>query len=82
MLFTLFLVFNITAQENNKKKFKWVTNFFKYSTLYASHSENSPLFQPERYFVTQGGEVINVSPEVENDYIMNFGIRKIARYGL
>jgi len=80
MLFTLFLVFNITAQENNKRKFKWVTNFFKYSTLYASHSENSPLFQPERYFVTQAGEVINVSPEIENDYIMNFGIRKIARY--
>ena len=54
---------------------------FKYSTLYGSYTESSPLFVPDSYFVTQGGEVINTTPEVTNDFSYSFGIRKIARFG-
>ena len=31
------------------------------------------------YFVTQDGEVRDVTPERSNDYIVSYGIRKIAR---
>ena len=43
-------------------------DIFKYSTVYASYTESSPLFTPESYFVTQGGEVQNITPEFANDY--------------
>ena len=56
-------------------------DIFKYSTVYASYTESSPLFTPESYFVTQGGEVQNITPEFVNDYSYSFGIRKIARFG-
>jgi hypothetical protein len=55
-------------------------DFFEYSTVYASYSDSSPLWQPEQFFVTQGGDVVNISPEITNDYLINFGIRKIARF--
>ena len=55
-------------------------DIFKYSTIYASYNESSPLFTPESYFVTQGGDVINTTPDVVNDYSYSFGLRKIARF--
>ena len=79
LLLTTFLMsLNLSAQEK-PKKFKWIKDIFKYSTIFSSYSESSPLFVPETYFVTQGGDVINTTPEIENDYSLNFGIRKIAR---
>ncbi len=71
------ITFNAGAQK--KEKFKFIKNLFKYSTIYSSYSESSPLFQNETYFVTQGGDLINTSPETQNDFSLNFGIRKIAR---
>ena len=67
---------NYKIKESFKNFYKDV---FKYSTLYASYSESSPLFTPETYFVTQLGDVIDVSPEKENDYAVSVGLRKIAR---
>ena len=55
-------------------------DLFKYSTIYASYNESSPLFTPESYFVTQGGDVVNTTPEVQNDFSYSFGLRKIARF--
>lgn len=54
-------------------------DIFKYSTVYSSYTESSPLFTPEQYFVTQDGDVVDITPESENDFVMSFGIRKIAR---
>lgn len=74
----LICVFLISANVNGQDNF--VKKFLKYSTVFGSYSESSPLFEPERYFVTQGGDLINVSPEISNDYLVTFGIRKIARW--
>jgi len=53
---------------------------FKYSTLYTSYTESSPLFTPDRYFVTQEGDVVDITPEKSNDYLLSFGWRRIARF--
>tara|TARA_R100000742_G_C4277416_1_gene99267 strand:+ start:1196 stop:2365 length:1170 start_codon:yes stop_codon:yes gene_type:complete len=67
---------NYKVKESFKKFYK---DIFKYSTIYGSYSESSPLFTPESYFVTQLGEVVDVSPETKNDFSVSLGIRKIAR---
>lgn len=54
-------------------------DIFKYSTVYGSYAETSPLFTTPTYFVTQDGEVRDVTPERSNDYVVSYGIRKIAR---
>ena len=69
--------FPLNAQDSNFKKF--FKDIFKYSTVYGSYNESSPLFTPERYFVTQAGEVQNITPEVSNDFMWSIGLRKIAR---
>ena len=58
---------------------QFLKDLFKYSTVYGSYQESSPLFTPEQYFVTQEGDVVNVTPERANDFSMSFGLRKIAR---
>lgn len=58
---------------------KFVSGIFKYSTVYTSFTETSPLFTPEQYFVTQGGDVQNITPEISNDFVVSWGIRKVAR---
>ena len=73
----LLLLLFVSVQTNSQI----LKDIFKYSTIYTSYSENSPLFTPESYFVTQEGEVVNISPELSNDYSYSFGIRKIARFG-
>ena len=91
MLFGSTLTAQVIDHDNKKidkiaKKYKFKNflketykDIFKYSTIYASYNESSPLFTPDRYFVTQAGEVIDVTPEKENDYLVSVGIRKIAR---
>lgn len=74
------LVFSLSAYTQEAKKDGWLKKIFKYSTLYSSYSETSPLFTPETFFVSQAGEVINVTPEISNDYLVNFGLRKLARF--
>ena len=91
MLFGSALSAQVIDHDNKKidkiaKKYKFKNflketykDIFKYSTIYASYNESSPLFTPDRYFVTQAGDVIDVTPEKENDYLVSVGIRKIAR---
>jgi hypothetical protein len=57
-----------------------IGKILEYATIYTAYSDTSPLFLPEQYFVTQGGDVVNVTPEISNDYLITFGIRKIARF--
>ena len=57
-----------------------LNDLFKYSTIFGAYSETSPLYTPESYFVTQGGDVINTTPELANDFSFTLGIRKIARF--
>ena len=94
ILFFMVMLFSysVNAQviDNNNKKLdkvvkkykfkKFVKGIFQYSTLYTSFTETSPLFTPAQYFVTQGGEVQNITPEVSNDYVVSWGIRKVARF--
>ena len=70
----LFILFSINIQG------QFFKDIFKYSTVYSSYTETSPLFIDEQYFVTQGGDLVNVTPKQSNDYMMSFGLRKIARY--
>mgnify|MGYP000055881415 CR=1 FL=1 len=56
-----------------------VKKILKYSTVFGSYTESSPLTQTSQYFVTQAGDLVDVTPEQSNDYMVTFGIRKIAR---
>ena len=55
-----------------------IKEIFKYSTVFGSYTESSPLTQTSQYFVTQGGDLIDVTPEQSNDslrfqlYIVSF----------
>ena len=75
--FTIVLALLFTISSNAQI----LKDIFKYSTIYTSYTESSPLFTPESYFVTQAGEVINTTPEMTNDFSVSFGLRKIARFG-
>jgi hypothetical protein len=70
----LFILFSINIQG------QFFKDIFKYSTIYSSYTETSPLFTDNEYFVTQAGELVNVTPEQSNDFMMSVGLRKIARY--
>ncbi len=54
--------------------------FLKYSTLYSSVYGATPMEAPTEYFVTQGGDVMDVTIENPFDYRYTFGIRRVARY--
>ncbi len=74
MLFGSALSAQVIDHDNKKidkiaKKYKFKNflketykDIFKYSTIYASYNESSPWFTPDRYFVTQVGDVIDVTP--------------------
>tara|TARA_Y100000593_G_C4322310_1_gene344544 strand:+ start:2563 stop:3645 length:1083 start_codon:yes stop_codon:yes gene_type:complete len=72
-IITLLLISNLAQGQ-------FLKDIVKYSTLYTSYTESSPLWQPEQYFVTQAGEVQNITPSQTNDYMMSIGLRKIARF--
>lgn len=54
--------------------------FLKYSTLYSSVYGATPMEAPTEYFVTQAGDVMDVTIENPFDYRYTFGIRRVARY--
>ena len=54
--------------------------FFKYSTIYSSIYGGSPMDAQKEYFVTQGGELMDVTIDNPFDYRYTFGIRRVARY--
>jgi hypothetical protein len=76
----LFILFFILLIQNCYSQKKFFGKLLEYSTIYTSYSDTSPLFQPETFFVTQGGDVVNITPEISNDYLVTFGLRKIARF--
>lgn len=52
----------------------------KYSTVYTSVYGRSPMEAQKEYFVSQAGEVMDVTIENPFDYRYTFGIRRVARY--
>lgn len=52
----------------------------KYSTVYTSVYGGSPMEAQTEYFVTQNGDVQDITIENPFDYRYTFGIRKVARY--
>ena len=53
---------------------------FKYATVYTSAFASSPMPAQKEYFVTQGGELLDITIENPFDYKATIGIRRVARY--
>mgnify|MGYP003657841525 FL=1 len=70
----------ILLLSSNVAQGQFFKDIVRYSTLYTSYTESSPLCQPQNYFVTQAGEVQDVTPPQTNDYMMSIGWRRIARF--
>ena len=61
------------------------TNFFKYSTAYASFSLNAPRYQDDRFAIIGGlstGDLLveRTSGELKPDFQTSFGLRKVGRF--
>ena len=61
------------------------SNFFKYSTAYASFSLNAPRYQDDRFAIVGGlstGDLVfeRSERELKPDFQKSFGIRKIGRF--
>lgn len=54
--------------------------FLKYSTVYTSAYGASPMEAQTEYYVTQGGDLRDITIENPFDYRYTFGIRRVARY--
>ena len=54
--------------------------FLKYSTVYTSAYGASPMEAQTEYYVTQGGQLQDITIENPFDYRYTFGIRRVARY--
>ena len=54
--------------------------FLKYSTLYTSAYGASPMEAPTQYYVTQDGNLQDITIENPFDYRYTLGIRRVARY--
>ena len=52
----------------------------KYSTIYTSVYGASPMEAQTQYYVTQGGDLQDITIENPFDYRYTFGIRRVARY--
>lgn len=75
ILLTSLLIFsNLVFSQNAVKK------FFKYSTVYTSAMAASPMEAQTEYFVTQLGELEDITIENPFDYRATIGIRRVARF--
>ena len=54
---------------------------FKYATVYGTYTQEDGFEAPPQYFVTQKGEVVDITPEWDVDYQVTYGIRKMSRLG-
>jgi len=78
ILLLMLLVSYNTADAQITKKVK---KFFKYSTIYGVAGEAQPQTSTQKtYFVDQGGELFDITPDAETNYSYGFGIRKVARF--
>ena len=57
-----------------------VSGLFKYATMYSSVFASSPMEAQQEWFVTQGGDLQDITIENPIDYKATFGIRRVARY--
>jgi len=58
-----------------------VKNFFKWSTVYASGNISQPLQESTReWFVTQNGDIQDITEVYPFNYTISVGIRKMARF--
>lgn len=74
VLLSAILSLNLAGQPSIKK-------FFKYSTFYSSGILSQPMQEATKdYFVTQGGDVFDVTEVYPADYSISVGIRKVARF--
>tara|TARA_R100001510_G_C7641758_1_gene199352 strand:- start:345 stop:1454 length:1110 start_codon:yes stop_codon:yes gene_type:complete len=73
-LITFFLISTTAVSQNAVQK------FFKYSTVYTSAFANSPMQPTTEYYVTQGGDLRDITVENPFDYTATIGIRKVARF--
>jgi len=74
ILIAAVLSLNLAGQSSIKK-------FFKYSTFYTSGIFTQPMQESTKdYFVTQGGDVFDVTEVYPADYSISVGIRKVARF--
>lgn len=71
----------VTTQVNGQFLKKAYKGMFKYATVYTSYSQENGFKAPPAYFVTQAGEVQDITPVWATDYQYSFGIRKISRLG-
>ena len=75
LLTLLFLVISTSANAQFFKK------IFKYSTIYTSGNISMPLIEDRKeFFVTQQGDVIDITREPKFDYRYSVGWRKLARF--
>jgi len=73
-LITFFIISTQSFSQNIVK------NFFKYSTVYTSAMAASPMEAQTEYYVTQGGDLQNITIENPFDYRATVGIRRVARF--
>lgn len=74
----LTLIFLFISMNANGQFFKKI---FKHSTIYTSGNITMPREEIKKeFFVTQEGEVRNITVEPEFDYIYSIGWRKLARF--
>ena len=75
LLTLLFLVISLNANAQFFKK------IFKYSTVYTSGNISMPLIEDKKeFYVTQEGEVRDITREPKFDYRYSIGWRKLARF--
>tara|TARA_R110001583_G_scaffold70668_1_gene199746 strand:+ start:1459 stop:2568 length:1110 start_codon:yes stop_codon:yes gene_type:complete len=73
LLVVLFTCGNVNAQ--------FIKKFFKYSTLYVSGNLSQPLQEPvKEWYVTQNGELAEITEIYPFNYTVSIGIRKMARF--
>jgi len=75
ILIIAFLLSSISSEAQNIVK-----NFFKYSTVYTSAMAASPMEAQTEYYVTQGGQLNDITIQNPYDYRTTLGIRRVARY--
>ena len=78
IIFSLLLTSSLSSQS-------FISNFFKYSTAYASFSLQSPRHQDDRFsivggFVTGDLEVEREDRQLKSNFERSFGLRKIGRF--
>lgn len=57
-----------------------VGGLFKYATMYSSVFASSPMEAQREWFVTQAGELQDITIDNPMDYKATFGVRRVARY--